>query len=163
MDSLFTQKLAYIMIFSSLVTGCSLLAGQKVLDAMILCIGGRDHRLRSTSLHAAYTWRRSFPATEPILRHVACAERLAPTCSCLRSAGAVLRPGATGTCALAGASASSAATYSGCAAVTNGLAHEASAALFSYSNATCSYPSAPPCYACLSQGMDLTAWHQGTS
>lgn len=56
---------------------------------------------------------------------------------------------AAGTCALAGASASAAASYAGCAAaggaaVSNGAVQDAARALFTYTNATCSYPSARP-------------------
>jgi len=54
-----------------------------------------------------------------------------------------------GTCALTGAAAASAATYSGCAGaggavVASGAVADASRALFTYTNATCSYPSAYP-------------------
>ncbi|KAK9831522.1 hypothetical protein WJX81_005358 [Elliptochloris bilobata] len=53
-----------------------------------------------------------------------------------------------GTCALAGAAASSAASYSGCAAaggaeVASHVVQDASRALFSFTNATCSYPTIP--------------------
>ena len=65
-----------------------------------------------------------------------------------------MRGFAAGTCALAGASASAAASYAGCAAaggaaVSNGAVQDAARALFTYTNATCSYPSARlPLHAC---------------
>jgi len=78
-------------------------------------------------------------------------------CSCPPS------PLCAGTCALTGAAAASAATYGGCAGaggavLAGGAVADASRALFTYTNATCSYPSAYPALLVQTHWLRRCAW-----
>ena len=109
-------------------------------------------------------WRAHRPARRPVMphalypehdrsyeTHISAGGRIAQRGGqpCPKLQALSMTGGVAGTCALAGASASAAGSYAGCAAaggaaVSNGAVQDAARALFSYTNATCSYPSARP-------------------